>query len=162
MRELLVMSLLFAILGLVGCKGKTEKGEWSVATGTDKGLPMIVRFRSEVPAEINAKDYPHLVAISWKYKAQTNGTPSREDTLRMEELEDLLDGALEAKRQAFMTAAVTCNGLREWQWYSKDSDEFTKLLNEALAGKPPFPIEISHQQDPDWSAYRTIRDGAKR
>ncbi len=79
----------------------------------------------------------------------------------MDELEDLLDKGVESNRGAFMTVAVTCKGRREWQWYARDQDEFMRLFNSALGGKPSFPVQISHQQDKQWAAYRRIQEGAR-
>ena len=155
------MALLSGLLGLLGCGKPEPKDQWSVATGSDAGFPMIVRFRNQIPSGVHPADYPHLMAVSWEYQPQTNGMPSSEVTQRMEELEDLLDKGLEANREAFMTVAVTCKGRREWQWYARDDNEFMTLFNSALAGKPPFPVQISHQHDKEWAAYRRIQEGAR-
>ena len=155
------MSILSAILGLFGCSKEAGRDEWSIATGTENGFPLIVRFRSTVPQGVQPEKYPELVTISWKYNPRANGMPESEDNAKLEELEDLLDKCVESKRQGFMMMAVTCNGTREWQWYSRDQNEFKELLNAAVLGKPPFPIQISCAQDKDWAAYRAIQKRAK-
>jgi hypothetical protein len=71
----------------------------------------------------------------------------------MEQLEDLVNDCLESKSQSYLTAVVTCNGVREWQWYTKDPQEAVSLINSALSEIAPFPIQISAQPDPEWSAY---------
>ncbi|MBT0964219.1 DUF695 domain-containing protein [Denitromonas iodatirespirans] len=155
------MSLLTSILGLFGCGKPIAEDQWTVATGDDNGKPMIVRFRSDIPRGVDIKQYPHLMAIAWKYEpANEGGMPSNADNNRMVLLEELLD-SLETKRIAFLTVAVTCNGVKEWQWYSRDQEETMKVLNSALSGQSPFPIEISQQEDSAWSAYFRFRNSAK-
>jgi hypothetical protein len=163
MNKLAAVSILSAILGLFGCaKRDAGREEWSLATGTDNGFPLIVRFRNIVPEGVRPENYPDLVTVSWKFNPRANGMPESEDNARMEELEDLLDKSLESRKQGFMMMAVTCNGRREWQWYSRDQNEFKELLDVAVAGKPPFPVQISHTQDKEWSAYRAIQKRAKQ
>ena len=48
--------------------------------------------------------------------ANENGMPSPAENERMVLLEELLE-PLETQRTAFMTVVVTCNGVKEWQWY---------------------------------------------
>ncbi len=155
------MSLFASILALLGCSKGSVEDQWTVATGDDNGKPMIVRFRSNVPSGVDIKQYPHLLAITWKYEPSNDGgMPSKPDNERMVLLEQLLD-SLEVKCTAFMTVVVTCNGVKEWQWYSRDHEETMRDLNSALSGQKPFPIEISQQEDPGWSAYFTFRNRAK-
>ncbi len=155
------MSILASILGLFGCSKTKAEDKWTVATGDDNGKPMIVRFRADTPTGVDTKSYPHLLAISWKYKPENEGgMPSETDNKRMILFEELLD-SLEDKRTAYMTVAVTCNGVKEWQWYSRDTDETINLLNSALSGQAQFPIEISLDEDPSWSAYLKFKNSAK-
>ena len=162
MRKLLAMAILSSLLRLFGCGKPESKERRSVATGSDNGFPMIVRFRNKIPEGVQPSDYPHLMAIAWSYEPQTNGMPSREITHQMEEFENLLDKGLESRREAFMTVAVTCNGRREWQWYARDQDHFIRLLNSALAGRSPFPVQISHQDDKEWAAYQRFQERARQ
>jgi Family of unknown function (DUF695) len=153
MKRILIMSLLSVILSFLGCAKSKPDDKWTVATGRYNGKPMIVRFRSAIPSGVNIKQYPYLMVISWKYEsADQNGMPSKSDYDRMVLLENLLE-SIETKQTAFLTVSVTCNGVKEWQWYSRDQKEAMAALNSALSGQNPFPIQISQQQDPEWSAY---------
>ncbi len=128
------MSLLSGILGLFGCTRSTPNDQWTVATGEDNGKPMIVRYRSNPPSGVNIKEYPHLIAISWKYEpTNDSGMPSKQDNDRMVLLEELLD-SMESQRTAFMTVIVTSNGVKEWQWYSRNQEETMESLNSVLSG----------------------------
>ena len=94
------------------------------------------------------------MAITWKYAPETNGMPSKAENQRLVEFENLIESGIEKPRTAIMTVAVTCNGVREWQLYAKDETAFMEALNRTLAGHPVYPIEIAHQIDPEWSAWK--------
>ena len=157
MRKLL--ALIFGSLVSLQAQAETK---WGVATAQDNGKPLIYRYIASPPAGIRITDYPHLVAISWTFDGSIrNGMPEPDVNERMIQLEDLLEKALESKKNAFMTLIVTGNGRKEWQWYSRDVSETMQLINEALKDIAPFPIEISLQSDPNWSAYFDIIKAVK-
>ncbi len=127
---------------------------WSVATGEDDGKPLIFRIRNEPPSFAREATFPHLLAVSWKYEAPNDqGLPGQDVVETMGQLEDLLVAAFEGARQAFLTVIVTGNGIREWQWYARDAEGTMKLVNEALDGHEPFPVQFSFQDDPEWEGY---------
>lgn len=128
--------------------------EWTVATGMDGNFPLILRIRTTLPATIERAGYPSLLAIHWGYQpAGDQGMPATKERARMDQLEDLLYVGLEPEGQGYLTAVVTCNGTREWQWYTRDSQEALVVINVVLKGHSPFPIQISAQNDPAWTAY---------
>jgi hypothetical protein len=129
-----------------------NEDEWSVATAEDDGMPLIFRIRT-VPSDLNRAGLPHLIAVSWPYQPADGGMPSPADKEQMDLLEDLLTPALEGNHDALLTVVATGNGVREWQWYSAVPDATMQLVNTALNGHPPFPVELSIQDDPDWAAY---------
>ena len=45
----------------------------------------------------------------------------------------------------------TSAGIVRYNFYTSDQEWFLERLNEALADKPPVPIEISAEDDPDWT-----------
>ncbi|MFH1998218.1 MAG: DUF695 domain-containing protein [Planctomycetota bacterium] len=126
---------------------------WSVATGQDNGKSLVFRIRTAPPDGVTKKEYCQLVVILWKCDGGENGMPNSADNQKMVLLEDLMDRAIEDSGQAFLTVVVTGNGVKEWQWYTKSEAEFMSLLNRALSGHEVFPIQISAQPDPEWSAY---------
>jgi len=132
---------------------KIDSG-WSVATGADNGMPLIFRIRNSAPPYATKADFPHLLAICWKYDATcNNGMPLPEEVKRMTELEDLLESGIEKVEQAFLTAIVTGNGVREWQWYARDPKKLMELVNQTLGELEPFPVQFSFQHDPEWEGY---------
>jgi hypothetical protein len=128
---------------------------WSVATGQDSGQPLIFRIRNPPPSFARKEEFPHLLAVSWPYESpNVQGMPSPDVVRRMTRFEDLLLPALEGSRLAFLTAIVTGNGVREWQWYAHVPEDVMKLVNETLGELEPFPVQFSFQDDPLWVGYR--------
>lgn len=72
----------------------------------------------------------------------------------MNVMEDAVSEIVEKRKVAFLTVIVTGNEICEWQFYANSKQDFMQLLNEALSGKPVFPIELAQQHDPTWSAYK--------
>ncbi|HEX8914551.1 MAG TPA: DUF695 domain-containing protein [Humisphaera sp.] len=135
--------------------------EWTVATTEDDGHPLVFRIRQRPPAYATGPAYPHLMAVQWAYDPNTGagGMPHPDEVERMGELEELLVAGLEeTARAAFLTAVVTGNGVREWQWYATSPDAAMEQVNAALGHLDPFPVEFSFQDDPAWAAYGRLRD----
>ena len=140
---------------------KAPQDHWTVAEAAVDALPLLIRFRSFPPPDDERQQYPTLIVIGWPYEpGNDSGMPDAVVSERMNQLEELLDTALEVPRIALQTAVVTGNARREWQWYTRSVTEFMTALNDCLRTYPPFPIELSHQADPDWSAYLNIQTAA--
>ena len=135
-------------------KKSPVKDRWTLAQGEDNGLPLIFRIRNQRPTGVQPAQYPHLIGMCWSYVPENEfGMPSFEVMALTTQFEKLLGPALESSRSAFMTVIVTGNGVRQWQWYSRDPDETMTLINQALAGCDPFPVWFFVEHDPDWQAY---------
>ena len=150
-----MLKLLGRLLGALS--GSAADG-WSVARSQDpdNGRLLILRFRSSRPPELAS--CPNLVAIVWPYES-ADGMPTRAERTRMNELEDLLEAAIESSKRGILTAVVTGNGVREWQYYAQDADVFLKSVNQALAGRPVFPVQISAEDDPEATAFARFHAG---
>jgi hypothetical protein len=132
---------------------------WTIAEAEDDGKPLIFRIRNGKPAGVATEKYRNLIAVSWPYEpGNDSGMPAQDQVAQMGLFEDLLMPALEGPRQAFLTVVVTGNGVREWQWYSRDAGETMALVNKALSNHEPFPVEFSVQDDPKWQGYFRFQD----
>ncbi|GAA4493998.1 DUF695 domain-containing protein [Pseudaeromonas paramecii] len=146
--------LLCLLIGLLIYSQVHAADGWGVATSEYNRKPLIYRFLLKPPSGIQISDYPDLTGISWVFEASVNnGMPDSATNTRMIEFEELLENKLEGSNNAFLTLCVTGNRRKEWQWYSRNVGETMKLINQALLGKSRFPILISRQSDPTWSAY---------
>jgi hypothetical protein len=128
---------------------------WATAEATNGVRTLLFRFRMSPPAGIDFASYPHLVTIAWPYDSpNAGGMPDGPTNDRMVLLEDLIDAPLERADNAHLVWVMTGGGIREWQWYSRDVGETLAIINQALSGHAPFPIEITQEQDISWSVYR--------
>lgn len=87
--------------------------------------------------------------------------PALEERERMDAMEDALSPVLEKDGFATLALVSTGENLREWTFYVKSEDGFMRRLNQALAGKAPFPIQVHMAPDPQWSTYETFRGGVR-
>ena len=129
-----------------------DEGEWVVAEAEDDGNPIILRIR-QVPPEFDRSAYPHMISVVWPYEVAGEGMPGADEKEGMDALEDLLMPALERSSNAILTVAITGNGMREWQWYSRSMETTMDIVNATLAPYDPFPVEFSLTDDPDWEGY---------
>lgn len=126
------------------------------ATGQEDGMPLIFRSLKDVPEGVNQADFPNLISIIWRYNADTNnGMPNADENNAQVAFEDALEH-LDVNKISRLMLVVTGNGRKEWHWYVRDAEGWTGKLNRALVGQSPYPIEITHTLEPDWSLYRNF------
>jgi len=122
-------------------------GEWTMATGSEGGFPLVIRTRVRAPQGTSSGAFPETVEVVWRFdSSNTNGMPATDLTALMMECEDALD-ALEGAATGFLGISITGNGRREWVWYVMDADAFRAHVRELVARSgnryplelPPFP-----------------------
>jgi hypothetical protein len=126
-----------------------------IANGQEDGKPLIFRSVTAVPAGVREADFPNLVVIYWRYNPSPNGMPDPVANSGQIDLEDALM-PLDTNAIGRQMLVVTGNGRKEWHWYVKNFDTWMKQLNQRLAAMPAFPIEISHDYEPNWSSYKAF------
>lgn len=139
-------------------KSNDQEEVWFTAEGEEDGKPLVFRSRV-VPSGIVESDYPTLLSIFWPYEpANESGMPDEETLDAQIELDDALD-ELDSLGVSFLMLVVTGNGRKEWHWYVSDGKEWMNRLNELLAGRRVFPIEIESRYEPDWALYHGFISG---
>ncbi len=128
-----------------------SRDTWSVTTAASGEDSLIIRFRTNAAEQLAMALLPDAVAISWEFESLS---PKIQEA--MNNLEDTLTSAVEKQKNAYLTAIVTGPDSREWQYYSRDHDEFMRILNDSLSRLPAFPINISLFSDPEWDAYSQL------
>ncbi len=126
---------------------------WSIAEGEHNGKPLYIRFRSELRDRPDLSAYPLLIRIVWKYAGDNDGLPKPETGAQIKALEDMLAQAVQSDQISVLVAAITNSGQREWMFYATDVAPFETCLNDAQQDKDPFPIEVTFERDPKWSAF---------
>jgi hypothetical protein len=133
---------------------------WTIAQGQEDGKQVLYRFRNAEPRGIHREDFPRLINIYWRFDGtNTGGMPPSLIHQRMVNLEEALD-PVEGPSVGFHVLAITGNSRKEWVWYAVSAERFLEAVNQALAGREPFPIEIEEAVDPEWATFRGFLDSA--
>lgn len=132
---------------------------WTVAQGVKNGKPLLVRYRSEPPQEVDAVAFPFLLSATWTYQPNELGLPSSEEMALMDKFEDALASSLEGSNTAHLMVILTGNSERDWLWYTSGEDEAMRQVNHALKGHKRYPVQFSVQQDRAWRAYTQFLAG---
>jgi len=129
--------------------------KWVLAEGMLNDQPIYMRILSEIPSSIVRADYPENLIVTWQYEAVCDGLPGDEDVARMNQMEDLLMSTLTtAHNQSHLLVVTTAGSTRQWLWKTRSAEDAVGMFGEALGGHPPFPIEISADDDPEWNIYQ--------
>jgi hypothetical protein len=117
--------------------------EWTMATGSEDNLPVLIRTRVRAPQGMSSDAFPHTVEIVWRFDARgTNGMPDTDLTVLMMKCEGALD-SLESGDSGFLGISITGNGRREWVWYVADADAFRARVRDLLARTGNrYPLEL--------------------
>jgi hypothetical protein len=116
--------------------------------------PMIVRARQNLRSIAGHPELPTRLRIVWQYECDNDsGLPSSIDLKAMEGCENLLVDAFEHDNCAILTHVLTCDGLRQWVFYVSNLQEVGERINGSLPHDQPFPIELTAEDDAEWSEY---------
>lgn len=140
----------------------TDDDTWTGAEGENDGKPFLLRFRPHLQGFITTNKYNKRLTISWNYDSDDSSLMPSDDQLElMQDVEDALVDTLENDLQSVLAFVYTGQNQREWHWYSSDINETGKRLNEALADFDQLPIELSVEDDPEWSEYNAVLEGVE-
>ncbi len=139
--------------------GVSAEDIYFTATGEEEGKPLIFRSLKSVPEGSVESDYPFLISVYWPYTpANEVGMPDIDTNEAQIVFEDVLEN-LDKSGISHLMLVVTGNGRKEWHWYARNIEDWMQRLNDSLAEKPVFPIEIEHSRQPDWSLYHNFVSG---
>ena len=106
--------------------------------------------------------FPQLIVIAWQYGGDANnGMPNEGDKKRMETFEGALEDGVIAKGLGIHAVTRTGNGLKEFEYYFSDQEQFMSHFNEAMAPFERFPIDIKFYNDPNWDELQRFIDMIK-
>lgn len=140
----------------------TEEDLWTGGEGeNEEGLPFLLRYRNNLQHFVETGNYNTGLIILWNYTSEDDSLMAgTEEMGLMQKVEDTLVAALEDDLQAVLAFVFTGLNQREWHWYTTDPEESGKRINDALAEFDELPIELSAEEDPEWTEYYAIMDGA--
>lgn len=135
----------------------TPDDEWFGSRGVWQGRPILVRGRKNLTSIAGHPKYRRKLTVAWEYGDDgRSGMPTPETQSQMEMFEERLIQVLGRENHAFLVAAVTCAGSREWIWYTQDASESSRRINEAFAQEPRRPLRLEVVDDPNWAEYLGI------
>ena len=133
-----------------------------IAQGEEDGLPVLYRYIDETPSDERRQQLQWLTVIEWLYDREVrNGMPPEDVNAQMVVLEETIEDRVVEPGFCEHAVSRTGNGKKEFSYYIHDRDAFIERFNEALAGQPVYPIEITFFHDPEWKDFSMIRSMAE-
>lgn len=133
----------------------TNPDSWTLGEGQRDGFPMLVRIDNAYSKVAPVPDYDHHVIISVHLRyPRPDGFPSTEEGDDLEALEENLCVQLEAGKESMCVLVVTNNGLRDFIFYTRDTEGAHKRIKTVLTLGTGFIIEIAIEPDADWHIYK--------
>jgi hypothetical protein len=123
-------------------------------TNDEEDGPRLWQFRNSFPQYLDTTQYPVAVLVEWAYA--DDGLPDSETISAMHTFEKLLSVLNTEAGNSFLVHIIRGNGVSELCYYVRDHNLFMAGFNEALSGKPDYPIEIEFMNDPGWEYHRSI------
>jgi hypothetical protein len=133
-----------------------ESLTWALAEAECNSHPLLIRFR-EFPRTFPKWKYPQRINIFWRMsETDENGFPTEGEFSRLATFEDRLISAVEEDRQSILAGALTCNGEKEFIFYSADVPGFMQHLTDMPQENERYPITIQRYDDLDWSYFEAV------
>jgi regulator of RNase E activity RraB len=99
---------------------------------------------------------PTAVRVVFTYEGGEEGLPEEEMLDAFLELEDTLATEMEENRDAAFTGVKTLSGHRTLLFYMNDVGDISASLMKLVQAPEGSKMEVSVQEDPDWSQYEQI------
>lgn len=152
-----LLALALAALHGAGNAADTDK-HWSIAQATrpSDGRVIVYRYVEDFEPGFKRAAFPDRITVSWPYRG-ANGLPSKAEFRAMDDLENILEAAVEARPFARLALVRTGDNLREWVYYAASQQQFMARVNDALHGRPVLPLQFGLASDPHWQRYQDFR-----
>jgi hypothetical protein len=129
---------------------------WAAAEGEFDNHPLLMTFR-EIPETFPKSNYPHRLNIFWTMsEPDENGLLTEQEFPAIEVFEDRLLQAVEHDEQSILVCVITCNGQREYIFYTADVEGFRERLTDMPQAEERYPIEIHRYDDPGWNYFESV------
>jgi hypothetical protein len=136
------------------------EGDFQLSDFPDRGGPMSFRVTPSISVT-EKQALPFKIRVTWKYVSKTFRPRSR-DLVRMDEMQALIQPAVEENGLAKLVCTVTGEQQRVWTFYTRSADAFTARAQAALAPTGPYPVELSAGKEPAWRADELTADNLHR
>jgi len=128
---------------------------WSVGQGETERGPIIIRVRGSEPNPADRALFTKLIFIRWEFEARdASGLPTSEEMAQMDQFEDrVLEESDRDPSWGSGVAVITHDGVREWRFYTPDTNLFQKRFSACLDGLGPYPLDLEVFDDPEWNGF---------
>ena len=127
---------------------------WNVLQGKNANQPMLVRKNESAKVLKAYGGYRARVGIAVKLLETTaDGFPSPRELSVLNNLEDALAIAFEAKQNAIHALTITTSGFREYVFYSKETVDLSAALGRVRAKFNDYELQSYAAEDADWRVY---------
>jgi hypothetical protein len=139
------------------------RGEWVYVDAVNGADQLVMRLRTDRPADADIDSYRTAVVIKWEYPREPGTASPPADVLqRMEVFGEAVAGLAWAAGCSYLMNVSTGLGRREWCYYTKDRGEFMLRFNALLAGHDRYPLRIEFFDDPEWKVWLDLRFAYER
>ena len=129
---------------------------WLGAEGDYDGHALLIRLR-QLPEDFPTSRYPLRLNVTWTMsEPDENGLPGDEEWKGLVEFEDRLVDAVENDEHSILVGILTCNGQREFIFYTADVTGFVERLTDMPQEEERYPITIEAYDDSEWSYYQAV------
>jgi len=137
--------------------GIPSDGEWFLAEA--EGAASVIRARQDLLPRALDSGLTQRVVVTWRCRAPLeSGLPSEADYEEIAQFEELLVRFLE--HGAILAFVITEDGGANLNFYTSSQDWFLERLADALTDELMMRIELSGEEDPDWSEYQAVLEAA--
>ena len=145
-----ILILLSLISTIPAAKNGPSDDIWIMAKASaDDSSLSIYRYLEQKPE--SWKTMSEEISIIWKFDGNL---PDDSISKSMNDFEALTK-PLAKGRDSHLVLVTTGKGQREWCFYAKDFDGFSKQMDECLTNKPSIPISTKHSEDPLWRYWQS-------
>jgi len=126
--------------------------EWTTRQTEYEGLPLYLRRPDYENIWEYQSNYPVLICITHEFDSvKDNGLPTSEYNKSLFNFDLEVTNLLEAKSNGIIFLVETYGGARNYWFFGKDSEFFSKFFDDLKSRYPDKKLELDYQQDPDWN-----------
>jgi uncharacterized protein DUF695 len=129
-----------------------RSGTWQVAQGKLGDDVLFTRFDRKYDELLGETRYALMLGVA----VELPHLPTREEGKVLNEIEDRLRELLEHGSQSVLVGVLTTPKLRQYIFYTAETDRALELVAELKPKLPGRSITARAESDPDWQFYRTF------
>jgi hypothetical protein len=131
------------------------ESKWSMLKGQNQGKPMLIRRNDSAKQLSSNSDFEYRFGVAIPLLNPNDlGLPSNEETEILNQIEDELCLQFEKDQVSILALAITTSGMREFVFYSRDTQEVEQKLKTIQEKFPAHEIQHYVEKDPKWILYK--------